>query len=174
MKRKKDSKQIFLTLSVSALVVIGGLWVNSVQSRLKPKPPASFVVKTTASNELAVSQKQVAEKVNLHRKIITASSTANAQAIAAIVSQQGGLVLSQSANNVVVELPPNQAQAIEEQLTARQVARSVEVDYPIHIAADVPDWGVVRMRPPLFGTPQPGTAFVSVLSIPALTPLIPN
>jgi hypothetical protein len=108
---------------------------------------AVYIAPEEASDELKISDKLVAEKVDLERKMIQVSSPAEAEQVAEAARQAGAEIIKQEGELVVARVPKAVEADFENELKTVEGA-SLEIDYPTRLAADDPDWGVLKIEAP--------------------------
>jgi hypothetical protein len=115
-----------------------------------------FVSKEIITPENDLSTKLIAEKVNLDRKIITPTAGTTPNQIARLIEAQGGVIISQTSEFVVAEIPSNISTEVESQLVESNLANEYEIDYPVFLSIATRnqyDWGVAKIEaPPVWST----------------------
>ncbi len=109
---------------------------------------AVYIADKKASSESVVSEKIVAEKVDLQRKMFKLKEGQDPAAVAALAEQAGAVIIKQEDDLVVARVPKETSQSLKEDLKTSGAIESLEVDYPTFLAADNPDWGVERIEAP--------------------------
>lgn len=108
----------------------------------------NFITQSVLAGKTSVQSKIVAEKLDLERKIIQPATPQKVAEITRVIQQQGGEILKSSPSMIVVHIPKETEEEINQALTATNSIKALEVDYPTFLTADNPDWGVKRIKAP--------------------------
>lgn len=123
-----------------------------------------FIATHESSSETEVEASVIAQKVDLQRKLIVPQSLEDKATIEAMVQQAGGSIVKSNTSAIVVEIPKQAEGAIVQQLQQQELAQSVEVDYPVYLAADSVDWGIEKIEvPPVWEVTQGAGITVAVV-----------
>lgn len=118
---------------------------------------SSFITNASASEKTQVISKIIAEKLNLERKIIVPQSPAQVDQIKSVIEQEGGQIVHAKPNLIVALVPKETEEKVKQKLEVDQTIKAMEIDYPTFLAADNPDWGVVRIEAPQVWPTTSGT-----------------
>lgn len=121
---------------------------NQEKHEVRARDQQTFVTHTAPSEEVQVHTKVLAEKTNLERKLISPSSLSSVAQIKTIIQKHGGEIIETGANMVVANIPKDLEKSIEEELQKSKSIKTIEIDFPIHLAVDNLDWGVQRIKAP--------------------------
>jgi hypothetical protein len=140
---------ITFTLFSVAIIVMSGKNISLEDSVFSPlDEPTRYIAQENVTLDVAASRLAVAEKLNLNRKILVPTTSSQPSSIAALVEQYGGTVISQSASGIVIDVPPQTSDALEEALVQGGSVKEVEVDFPIFLTSERVEWSVMRIDAP--------------------------
>lgn len=155
-----------LALIFSSIFVWGAFLYSRQEQRI-PLPPGSIkklhpaIAKPVSKEELAqnvatyslsdvttVKEAVIKEKTDLNRKMITPKSEVDVERIKEIVESQGGTLITTNQSTVVVEIPEENADDINNKLEQENIAEKVEVDYPTFVLAETDLWNLAKVDAP--------------------------
>ncbi|MDH5533774.1 MAG: S8 family serine peptidase [Candidatus Pacebacteria bacterium] len=165
---KNNSNYLFPALAVIfSSVFVWGAFLYSRQEQRIALPPGSIqklhpsIAKPVTQEELAqnvatyslsdittVDEELIKEKTNLNRKMITPKSEEDVKRIKEIVEAKGGEVIETNQSTIVVELPEETAEEINQDLQAEEIAQEIEVDHPIFVLAETDLWNLAKVDAP--------------------------
>lgn len=119
-----------------------------VQQKVPVQHGQSFVAPTKLSEQTTVTEKVIASKIDLERKMIAPRSPQDIARIRSVIEKQGGKIIEAKGSVLVADLPKDVEEKVTKELTTSQAIKGVEVDYPTFLSADNPDWGVKRIAAP--------------------------
>lgn len=161
MKKKvlpaKEFKSLNFKLILHLLLLIIFLGWQYYQYRIykeitttKPtESPKLFIAPNVpVSGESMVTNKIIAEKLNLARKIIVPKTANQVEQIKATIEEEGGQIIHAKPNLIVALVPQETEDKVKLKFEADKTVEVMEIDYPTFLATDNPDWGVTRIEAP--------------------------
>lgn len=163
-----NSNYLFPALTVIfSSIFVWGAFLYSRQEQRIALPPGSIqklhpsIAKPVTREELAenvatyslsdittVDVALIEEKTNVNRKMITPKNDEDIERIKEIVEAKGGEVIKTNQSTIVVELPEETAEEINQDLQAEDVAEEIEVDHPIFILGETDLWNIAKVDAP--------------------------
>jgi len=107
----------------------------------------SYISKVSPVGKTHVTDKTIAQKLDLQRKVITVSSGKDIAKIQSLIEKQGGEIEKKTNTMIVARFPKESDTEITKSIEDSGVSK-VGTDYPIAISADTEDWGVMRIKAP--------------------------
>jgi subtilisin family serine protease len=159
---------IFPALSVIlSSIFVWGAFLYSRQDQRIALPPGSIeelhpaiarpvtreelednVATHSLSSIASVDQQIIEEFENESRKIITPKSEADTERITEIIESQGGTVISTNQSTIVVDIPEQEADSINQTLEDENLTEDIEVDHPIYVLAETDLWNLDKIDAP--------------------------
>jgi subtilisin len=148
-------------------IFVWGAFLYSRQEQRISLPPGSVVelhpaiarpvtkqeleenIATYSLSDITTVEAEVIEELkDENRKMITPKDEQDVEKIKEIVEAQGGTVISTNESTIVVDIPEEQTEIINQALEEEDVADEIEVDHPIFILSETDLWNIAKVDAP--------------------------
>lgn len=146
---KKQFQQlslIFLTAFIMSGLIIS-IWpykVNLNEEAVNQPIETATLAAYELPDEIRVTQKEVAEALDLNRKVVAVNSPRQMTSLRNMILSSGGEVISEKTAYIVFKLPDNQE--VEQEIVAAVGPEAISTDYPVYLSVEAADWGIKKIE----------------------------